>query len=215
MEIINISEHLGYFEIPEDVWKPIIPFLYKIREENPESDVRSNFGGWQKNGIQNYDELTEFKQNLIDKIDQFVHWIHEQYYVPDEQGRDPKWAISIDNIFVNINPKGSYHILHSHTGCNYSGVFYLQADPDVSGSLHIQHPFKSPWMGEMQGLTTKDFYTMIDAEPGTGVIFPAYMLHHVGPNTSEDDRIALSFNFTVHFNYHVTQLLQELEESRK
>lgn len=215
MEILNISEHLGHFQLPEDVWKPLIPFLYEIREEDPESDVRSNFGGWQKNGIQDCDELFEFKQNLIDRIDQYVHWLHEQYYVPVVERQDPKWAISIDNVFVNINPKGSYHVMHSHTGCNYSGVFYLQSDTGTSGGLHIQHPFKSPWMGEMQGRTTKDLYTVIEPEPGTGIIFPAYLLHHVGPNMSEDDRIAISFNFTVHFNEHVSDLLQELEKSRK
>ena len=215
MEIINISEHLGYFEIPEDVWKPIIPILYELRDQFPESDVRSNFGGWQKNGIHNLEELQEFKQVLINEIDGFIEWIYEQYYIPIVDGQQPKWAISIDNIFVNINPKGSYHLMHSHTGCNYSGVFYLQSDPDTCGNLHLQHPFKSPWMGEMQGKTIKDFYTTIDPDPGSGVIFPAYMLHHVGPNMSENDRIAISFNFTVHFNEHVTDLLQELEESGK
>ena len=205
MEILSISEHLGRFEIPENIWKPLIPFFYAIKEEDPESDLRSNVGGWQKNGIQDCDEVHQLKQEFINKIHEYIQWIHKQYYIGRQ---DPKWAISIDNIFVNINPKGSYHAMHSHIGSNYSGVFYLQSDVETSGTLCIQHPFKSPWMGEIEGRTTKNLYTVIEPEPGTGIIFPSYLLHHVEPNMDEDDRIAISFNFTVYFNEQINKLFE-------
>jgi len=212
MELYNFSEHVGIFRIDQSICDDLIPILLDMRDNLP-SDGRSNVNGWQKNYLQDIPEFGQLKDQISNQFDLYIAKLHEMYYVR-EGNNEPKWAISIDNLFANVNGPGSYHVLHNHAGCNYSGVVYLQTPNQGGpcGNFYLRSPFYSPWMGSMQAETTKDYQASFESEKGMGLIFPAYMMHSVGPNMTNDDRIAVSFNLTVYFNQ---QLAHFLEESRE
>lgn len=204
MEIYNFSEHIGVFQISDKIIDPLIPHLYQIKEDNPESDNYSNINGWQKNHIHDIPCMLPLKEKLMKCVNEYLSFIHNKYCVDDI----PPWVLSMDNMFVNINKKGSYHTLHRHAGSNYSGVVYLNY-PDDSGCIYIQSPFTSPWMTGIQAHLHQGLDRVFEPEKGMCIVFPSYMMHHVGPNMSDEDRIAISFNATCHFNNQVVELLEE------
>jgi uncharacterized protein (TIGR02466 family) len=211
MDIFNFSEHIGIFSVDHQVIDETIPLLYDLREHQPNTDYRSNINGWQKNDLHLLSEFDSLKQILVHQFDVYISHIYQLYF-ESENEIEPEWAISVDNLFCNINPKGAYHVLHSHSGSNYSGVLYLQSSPESSGSILLECPFVSPWMGNIAG-NTMDRYKTVDPVKGLGLIFPAYLLHHVGPNMSDNDRISISWNMTCHFNPQVSSMIRNLEES--
>lgn len=212
MRLYNFSEHVGIFDIDQSICDNVIPILLDMRDNVP-SEGRSNVNGWQKNYLQHMSEFNELSSAIMRQFDSYISEIHEMYYIM-ENGNQPKWSISMDNLFANVNGPGSYHVLHNHAGCNYSGVVYLQT-PDqgeACGNFYLRAPFYSPWMGSMQSETYKDYHASFEAEKGMGLIFPAYMLHSVGPNMTDGDRIAVSFNLTVYFNQELAEILEESRE---
>lgn len=106
----------------------------------------------------------------------------------------------------------SFHDVHTHGNCSWSGVYYVQCDDSVKRCAH-------PVLGEMNGVTR--FYgpytdwlsgaymdlgnaylqknTLdIEPEPGRLVLFPSYLPHKAMPYEGQTDRIILSFNAQVH-----------------
>jgi uncharacterized protein (TIGR02466 family) len=106
----------------------------------------------------------------------------------------------------------TFHDVHTHGNCSWSGVYYVQVDEE---SLRVQHP----QLGERNGVTR--FYgpysqwqggahmdvgnaylqkNTLDVAPEAGklVIFPAYLPHMAMPYAGEKDRIIVSFNAQVH-----------------
>ena len=212
MELYNFSEHVGIYHIDPSICDEVVPVLLDMRDNEP-SEGRSNVKGWQKNYLQFVPEFNDLKAAIMEQFDFYVSKLHEMYY-DMESGGTPRWSISMDNLFANVNGPGSYHVLHNHAGCNYSGVIYLQT-PDSGepcGNFYLRAPFYSPWMGAMQSETHQDYYASFEAEKGMGLIFPAYMMHSVGPNMTDGDRIAVSYNMTAYFNQELADYLKESGE---
>jgi uncharacterized protein (TIGR02466 family) len=108
---------------------------------------------------------------------------------------------SICDGWININPTGSYNVVHDHGGAHLSGVYYVSArtqqDEDrTSGLLEILSPNSgSPRLpGGRPLMGQKVVY-----EPSAGhmIIFPAHLLHSVHPNAGRDPRISIAFNLRV------------------
>lgn len=108
--------------------------------------------------------------------------------------------ITIDEMWININPKGSRNSRHHHnpfSGKALSGVFYVQV-ADNSGDIVFYDPRgiikDAPDMKYFNGANTDlRFSPYINSL----IIFPAWLDHSVDENMSEIDRISISFNITL------------------
>lgn len=106
----------------------------------------------------------------------------------------------------------AFHDVHTHGNCSWSGVYYVQCDPDEQRRAH-------PQLGDMNGVTR--FYgpysqwlggahmdvgnaylqkNTLDVQPVPGrlVLFPSYLAHKAMPYAGNDERIIVSFNAQVH-----------------
>ena len=106
----------------------------------------------------------------------------------------------------------SFHDVHTHGNCSWSGVYYVQYDDQEKRRAH-------PALGEMNGVTR--FYGLytdwlsgaymdignaylqrntldVAREPGRLVLFPAYVPHKAMPYEGATDRVIVSFNVQVH-----------------
>jgi len=106
----------------------------------------------------------------------------------------------------------SFHDVHTHGNCSWSGVYYIQCDDHEKRRAHHS-------LGDMNGVTR--FYgpytdwlpgayidignaylqrnTLdIEPEPGRLVLFPSYVPHKAMPYEGETDRVIVSFNVQVH-----------------
>ncbi len=162
-------------------------WCYNEMQKN-EGKQCSNLGGWQSNDYTGEDlELTPLKE-LCDGIN----------YASDEFGqtlglRDRPTLV---NLWVNINPKGSYNRVHIHPESRLSGVFWIKStNTDDSGPLVFMRE-NSYALDTIAPIKTKYSVNRFGYVPLSNnmLLFPSYLPHQVLLNKSDEDRISISFN---------------------
>ena len=105
----------------------------------------------------------------------------------------------LGNMWANINPPGGMNRAHQHPNSLWSGVYYIKT-PKNSGNLKIDDPRSVACMSrprQKEGKLPDRLLRETDYEPKAGrlIMFPAWLMHCVDPNKSNDIRISVSFNF--------------------
>jgi uncharacterized protein (TIGR02466 family) len=114
---------------------------------------------------------------------------------------ESKWDLNlvsptINNCWAMVNEKNAFNVLHHHPNSMLSGVYYVKV-PENSGNIYFYDPRSGaqmllPPFEQMTSLTIgKISYKPIE---GMFLIFPSWLWHGVEPNTSDENRICLSFN---------------------
>jgi len=116
--------------------------------------------------------------------------------------------LELMGVWFQIQNGGSFHDVHTHGNCSWSGVYYVQIDAPERRSTHSQ-------LGALNGATR--FYSPMfmlqggayvdrgnawmqqathDVIPKEGdlVLFPSFLPHKAMPYSGERDRIIVSFN---------------------
>jgi uncharacterized protein (TIGR02466 family) len=106
----------------------------------------------------------------------------------------------------------SFHDVHTHGNCSWSGVYYVQCDSEdkrhahpVLGAMNGMTRFYGPYTDWLSGayMDIGNAYLQkntldIAPEPGRLVLFPSYVPHKAMPYEGQSDRIIVSFNAQVH-----------------
>jgi uncharacterized protein (TIGR02466 family) len=105
----------------------------------------------------------------------------------------------LGNMWANINPKGGSNVAHTHPNCLFSGVYYVKT-PENCGLLKFEDPRPGTTLYrpmKIQAQEEKEYWREIFYKPIAGrlIMFPAWLLHSVYPNESNDIRISVSWNF--------------------
>ena len=168
------------------------------RRQDPEGTVRSNVaqaGAW--HSATDMHMRPEFDPLTLE-IFEMVQGIY------DELGYDPEFEPVCDSMWANINSRHAYNRHHTHPHALWSGVYYVQA-PDDCGLLYFTDP-----RPQTQVLTPyfdprrrhPDTWNEVFYQPLAGrlIVFPAWLVHAVHPNLSNEqgeaaERISVSFNF--------------------
>jgi len=190
MNTIEFTEYIYQDRIELPLVEDSLTNVYQIHDRFPHSIDKTNVNGWQRHGLHETQLFDNLIESIFHSFDQVMNHLHDKYSrnLGDEQG----WNVSVENLFANIDKNGSYHRMHNQYGCDYSGVIYLKT-PKNSGDIFMQCPFRSPWMSKFSVSTNQSYYKQITPYPGLLLIFPSYILHHVDPNQSDEDRVSLSF----------------------
>lgn len=153
----------------------------RLREEDPKGKLISNVGGWQKHGIEREDV---FKPVINEINDILTQEVLGHYGI--------KGDLSVGNMWANVNGKGDWNTPHIHTGCWYSGVFYID-DGGRDGSLEFYNT--NPMVFSDYPITRKN-PTSMGYSPRTArlIMFPSGLLHMVTPKTGERLRYSVAFN---------------------
>jgi uncharacterized protein (TIGR02466 family) len=179
---------------PSVIWSSIIhtvdnqevkAFAYEKQKANQGRTI-SNFGGFQSQDI---------RAGECPAIDKLVSYLNDEVNTCAAQvGMKP---LSILNVWVNINPTGSYNHLHHHIGSVLSGVYYVDATPEQGNiqfertdgaEYHIPEDIEKP----TYYTSTRASYA---AKTGGLYVFPGWLKHSVQGNTTATDRISISFNY--------------------
>ena len=187
--IINnftFKEDIGLFKSEKEYEPTLVDKLYKLREQDNQTDGGSNIKGWQKeiSGMIDYMHI----RTMIMK--EFVDFFQKNI-------GDFDMDVSVIKFFVNINPPGASHLMHHHEGGQYSGAYWLQADKN-SGSLMIMNPYPNTFISTFCRRRSEDKNNYnciaIPPEPNTGVFFNSNLVHYVDVNRSNQDRIGFGFH---------------------
>ena len=92
--------------------------------------------------------------------------------------------------WCNATKNNAYVTEHDHGGCHFAVSFYVRKPKD-SGNIefrNIQKELYANYPMHRQG------WIEVEAEEQDLLIFPGFLSHRVQPNTTDQERIVLSFN---------------------
>lgn len=129
------------------------------------------------------------------------------------QGLDRKRiSVHIVGAWCQITNGYRRHDIHNHGNCSWSGVTYLDVDPDPQRAAH-------PVLGAENGVTRlygptlprlggaamdlgaawmQDAHLDVIPQPGAVVVWPSFLLHQQLPYDGTRDRVVISFNAQIH-----------------
>jgi uncharacterized protein (TIGR02466 family) len=191
MEIRTFVEPIAYWKGPEDSdhIDILIDYFYKLKEQNPDTKCNSSRHGWQMHDLTAIkdEEMSWLGRMILDKFMLFL----------EEFKPTTIYYATLSNLFVNIQPPGAFNVSHTHPGCQFSGVFYLQGGEDC-GNLTVFNPMAVSALSEnFGGFPNVEGGMIFPPVPNTGVFFSSKIIHHVDINRSDHDRISVAFNIRI------------------
>ena len=105
-------------------------------------------------------------------------------------------VFEITGCWATVLAKGAAHKVHGHPNNFLSGVYYVRVHPGAD-TINFHDPRNQtgiirPPVVELTAENTDQ--VVVKVKNGTLLVFPAYLQHSVDANTSEDERISISFN---------------------
>jgi len=175
----------------------IVSECYKLKTIEPIGKPRSNRNGWQSdryssncNLIRN--QFSEFI-NLELKCLEFVNCAMAK------NGYTLKFLNSRCTWWVNINQEFSYNVIHCHPKCEWVAVYYPKIESKKQGELTFVRTDGSNHNAIYENAIHEYMqnYYVCPIEQGKLYVFPSHLLHYVTPNMTKNDRISISFNFSI------------------
>ena len=165
----------------------IANFAQELRATTSGTTI-SNYGGWHSLNL---------TAGMCNELDELVRTIESNVLeCAKEVNIGP---VELSNVWININPPGSYNTLHHHLGSLFSGAYYIDANPS-QGNIQFERNDGAEYHLPLD-LENKNHYTntraTYPAETGKLYVFPGWLKHSVQGNMTEHDRISLSFNYGV------------------
>ena len=147
--------------------------------EKNTSVKKSNRGGWQSDL---YKPEGEFKP-LVNEIVEFCK--HLPLDIKD---------FNIPQLWVNVNKKGDWNVIHQHGQFDLSGIYYVKV-PKNSGRIVFRDP-RPAAISNLFMVTNFDKGELknINLMEGLLMIWPSYLDHFVEPNQTDEERISISFD---------------------
>lgn len=121
-------------------------------------------------------------------------------------------GFEITGCWANVNTPGAHHPLHRHPNNFLSGVYYLRvAEGANTIEFHDPRPQAGVVRPPVRELTAENTdMAVVRVEPGTLLLFPAWLEHSVPANRSAEPRVSMSFN--VMFSRYVESMARPLWE---
>lgn len=110
--------------------------------------------------------------------------------------------------WANVNRRGDYHDPHNHPHAYLSGTYYVAVPeaeqslpdnrPDVRpGAISFYDPRGAANMTAIRGDRQIEAEFTHRPQAGDILLWPAFLLHFVHPNLSDENRVSISFNATL------------------
>ena len=149
-------------------------------KEKEKSVRKSNRGGWQS---ELYDSKNEMFEPLINEIREFCSNLPLNIK-----------EIIIPQLWVNVNKRGDWNIIHQHGQYDLSGTYYVKVPKD-SGRLVFRDP-RPAAIGNKFMINRFDNGEIKNVNVMEGMlgIWPAYLDHFVEPSNTDEERISISFD---------------------
>jgi hypothetical protein len=100
--------------------------------------------------------------------------------------------VNIKNIWtVKYSEKNQYHCPHNHSSTGFSGILYMDYDPEI----HLPTTFMCPWNDPIDDVS---LFTNLP-HPAEGIIYiwPSFLVHHAESMKSDKKRVIVSWDMEV------------------
>ena len=186
MELFPIPVFTAVESDFDELKKNILEYIKDYRDAYDSEQV-SNIGGYQS--ASDIHEDVNFKSNC-DGLWSIISPIAQHIGDSFAEHGFPSTTLSLTNMWFNVNGKGNWNIEHTHPHCFYSGVIWIKAEEGMGGLA-----MKSPHEHGLYGMTNTVW--TIEPEEGRVMLFPSFLPHSVTANTTDEERISISFNLHV------------------
>jgi uncharacterized protein (TIGR02466 family) len=118
----------------------------------------------------------------------------------------PSVTVGFVGAWFQTSNRYGRHGIHTHGNCSWSGVYYVDVDPDAAahptlgahnGATRFHGPYSTFLAGAHQDVGNvylQDGVLDVAPEPGLLVLFPSWLPHEVLPYDGARDRVIVSFN---------------------
>ena len=166
-------------------------YIYKLQEKDPKGVIKSNLKGWHS---QNFNMKDDEPKKFIEAIKKNIN----------KAINDMAWDLSnqevtLSNMWAIINKQGAMNQKHHHSNSDLSAAYYVTAKEGCGDII-----FYDPRPGKVYKHPISNIPNLLNAnnngvkpEPGMLVLFPSYLEHSVNPNTTDHERIVISFNISL------------------
>lgn len=158
-------------------------FLIHLSEQT-NGEKRSNRNGWQSDTLLWKEKIFN---SLLDKV------LENSKKIAMHLSKKDVPQMVIRSMWGNINPKGGFNFTHVHPSSWMSGVYYIQL-PEGNNEIVFEDPRPARMMDFQRSSLIKDEYFSHYSKVGQLLLFPSWLPHFVSPNTSNENRISISFN---------------------
>ncbi len=158
-------------------------FLIHLSEQT-NGEKRSNRNGWQSDTLLWKEKIFN---PLLDKV------LENSKKIAMHLSKKDVPQMVIRSMWGNINPKGGFNFTHVHPSSWMSGVYYIQL-PEGNNEIVFEDPRPARMMDFQRSSLIKDEYFSHYSKVGQLLLFPSWLPHFVSPNTSNENRISISFN---------------------
>ncbi len=133
-------------------------------------------------------DLTELKKAIDKNLFEYLEGLIGQPW-------NDRYRHYITHSWAALFKKGNYGHVHSHGEADIAGVYYHEV-PENSGGLF----FETPTPGLCDSLVYSRWGRRLDVRASEGgmLLFPGFLKHGITTNTTDHDRISISFN--IHFD---------------
>lgn len=175
-----------YFKL---IQPQLIEWIYNYQKDT-DGVVHSNRGGWQSpSDFYLDDSFSEFADYIFkNSLAALTHYNLE---------------FRLSNMWININRKGDYNVIHDHPLSIMSGVFWVKTSKNC-GKLKFESPHSFTQHLLLESVNSEiakeqNYYGnyTFDPKEGTIILFPSDFKHGVEPNESNEDRISIAFNLNI------------------
>jgi uncharacterized protein (TIGR02466 family) len=184
----------------------ITPLLRKTilaRETASPSTAHSNLGGWQSTW-----DFAEWGGAEAEYLLSFMRHLANNLTV-DRAGKPApqEWRM---NAWANVNRTGHGNEFHTHPGCVWSAVYYVDdggaaADPALGGQFEIQDQdprgvapamYRPDLVPRISGGASIGACETLSPAVGMVLMFPAWLSYAVRPYTGSGTRISVAANLS-------------------
>ncbi len=134
-------------------------------------------------------ELQTFETDRQTNNKTYVRYL-EDFLRPDlfEFCQEAQVTCSMTDAWCVRYERGDHQTIHNHRGWGFSGIIYVEFDPEV----HSPTTFVAPWQEPRTDTTSLSMPK--DVKEGTMFIAPSSCLHYVSPNNTRKRRTVISFD---------------------
>ena len=175
----------------KEVNKVMLSYIKSLQSADVAGITKSNSDGWHSKNFDLKQQEPQFFTNSISSL------LNKSL---NDMGWDlEKNKTKITAMWSIINPKNASNMRHIHPNNFISPAYYVKAS-EKSGDIVFYDPrsantIRSPIVSKTNKLNSNIF--SVQPREGLLVLFPSYIHHSVNRNSSEEERIVLSFNINL------------------
>jgi uncharacterized protein (TIGR02466 family) len=149
----------------------------------------TSYGSWDQ-----LHRMSSTFENLSKKID-----LHVKKFAQSLDFDLKKQPLKMNSIWVNIMPAGALHTAHIHPHSVISGSFYVNI-PKGASAIKFEDPrlgflMNAPSLKASARKSNQRFFSLLP-KSGDLVLFESWLRHEVPINSSSQERISISFNYS-------------------